>query len=131
MSRWILRVVATLGILGAVVFGACLLLPERFAVNVPIRNALFGTPGATPSSELLGTRVRVPDGLAVGLFAELPRVRALRMTPAGDLLASLSRCDVDALLIGPQFEPVSADEQSRLDRKKDVTCPACGHEFQT
>jgi hypothetical protein len=48
---------------------------------------------------------------------------------AGDLLASLDRDDVDALLIGPQFEPVSADEQSELDRKKEVTCPACGHTF--
>jgi hypothetical protein len=29
----------------------------------------------------------------------------------------------------PNFEPVSEDEQSRLDVKKPVTCPECGHEF--
>jgi hypothetical protein len=31
----------------------------------------------------------------------------------------------------PAFEPVSEDEQGRLDQKKPVTCPACGHEFTT
>jgi hypothetical protein len=29
----------------------------------------------------------------------------------------------------PQFDPVSEDEQGRLDQKKKVTCPECGHEF--
>lgn len=29
----------------------------------------------------------------------------------------------------PNFEPVSADEQGRLDQKKPVTCPECGAEF--
>jgi glucose/arabinose dehydrogenase len=91
MGRWFLRAIATLGLIGVAVLGACLLLPERFAVNVPIRNALFGTPGAAPSPDLLGTRVRVPEGLSVGLFAELPRIRALRVTAAGDLLASVPR----------------------------------------
>jgi hypothetical protein len=30
---------------------------------------------------------------------------------------------------GADFEPVSADEQGRLDKKNPVTCPACGNEF--
>ena len=29
----------------------------------------------------------------------------------------------------PDFEPASADEQGRLDKKNPVTCPECGHEF--
>jgi hypothetical protein len=29
----------------------------------------------------------------------------------------------------PAFEPVGIDEQGRLDEKKRVTCPECGHEF--
>jgi hypothetical protein len=29
----------------------------------------------------------------------------------------------------PDFEPVSADDQGRLDKKNPVTCPECGHEF--
>ncbi|MDY7091579.1 MAG: hypothetical protein SX243_01260 [Acidobacteriota bacterium] len=55
----------------------------------------------------------------------------LRDTPdAGELLASLDTDHLDALLNGPDFEPVAADEQSRLDEKKQVTCPECGHEFR-
>ncbi len=48
---------------------------------------------------------------------------------AGALLASLDREDLDALLTGPDFEPVKAEDQSRLDEKKQTTCPECGHEF--
>ena len=29
----------------------------------------------------------------------------------------------------PDFAPVGEDEQGRLDQKKPVTCPECGHEF--
>lgn len=29
----------------------------------------------------------------------------------------------------PDFEPASEDEQGRLDEKKKVECPECGHEF--
>mgnify|MGYP000853980535 FL=1 len=29
----------------------------------------------------------------------------------------------------PEFEPVDMSEQTRLDEKKRVTCPECGHEF--
>ncbi len=32
-------------------------------------------------------------------------------------------------LVIPDFEPVGADEQPRLDLKKAVTCPNCGHAF--
>ena len=49
---------------------------------------------------------------------------------AGALLASLDASDVESLLNGPEFEPVGAEDQSRLDEKKSVTCPECGHEFR-
>lgn len=32
-------------------------------------------------------------------------------------------------IIPPDFQPVGIDEQGRLDEKKRVTCPECGHEF--
>lgn len=35
----------------------------------------------------------------------------------------------DELGIVPDFEPVGVEEQGRLDEKKRVTCPECGHEF--
>src|SRR5262245_25878822 len=28
-----------------------------------------------------------------------------------------------------EFEPISADEQGRLDKKNPIQCPECGHEF--
>ena len=31
----------------------------------------------------------------------------------------------------PDLQPVSEDEQGRLDQKAPVTCPKCGHEFTT
>lgn len=35
-------------------------------------------------------------------------------------------CDIGM----PDFLPVGADEQGRLDQKASVTCPECGHEFR-
>jgi len=29
----------------------------------------------------------------------------------------------------PDFQPVGADEQPRLDQKAPITCPHCGEEF--
>ena len=34
-----------------------------------------------------------------------------------------------AAVMVPDFEPVDESEQPRLDQKKPVTCPECGHEF--
>jgi ParB-like chromosome segregation protein Spo0J len=31
----------------------------------------------------------------------------------------------------PDFEPASEDEQGKLDEKKKIECPECGHEFET
>jgi len=65
------------------------------------------------------------------LFDETALEALLRDAPdASDLLVSLDTGDVDALLQGPSYEPVSAEEQSRLDEKKMVTCPDCGKEFR-
>jgi len=43
-----------------------------------------------------------------------------------------SESELDALMSAitvPDFQPVSEDEQGRLDRRKPVTCPECGHTF--
>lgn len=37
--------------------------------------------------------------------------------------------EADELGIVPDFEPVGVEEQGRLDEKKKVVCPECGHEF--
>ncbi len=66
-------------------------LPERLAVNAPLRQLLFGRGTEPPAEGTLGTRIRVPDGFRIGLFAEVPRARFLRLTEAGDLLVSVPR----------------------------------------
>ncbi len=66
----------------------------------------------------------------VSLWDEEGLQKVLADVPdAGELLASLDAGDVAALLTGPDFQPVGADDQSRLDQKKPVTCPDCGSEF--
>ena len=51
-----------------------------------------------------------------------------------DLLAAVTSEDaaltamLDALAV-PDFSPVGLDEQGKLDEKKQVTCPECGHDF--
>lgn len=72
-------------------------------------------------------------------FTDLLRVwdeeglqKVLADTPdAAELLTSLEEQDLDSLVQGPDFQPASAEDQSRLDKKKTapVTCPDCGHEF--
>lgn len=46
-----------------------------------------------------------------------------------DLGQLLERDVAELLGQTPNFEPVGADTQPRLDRKSPVTCPECGHEF--
>jgi glucose/arabinose dehydrogenase len=67
-------------------------LPERYAVNAPLSQLLFGR-GVDPVPEgELRRDLRVPDGFAVGLFAAgIPNARMLRFTESGDLLVSTPR----------------------------------------
>jgi glucose/arabinose dehydrogenase len=94
------RLATGLVLAGIVAIGACRwLLPERFAVNAPLAHLIFGRGGDAPPPESLGTRIRAPEGLSVGLFAEGVRnARFLRFTPAGDLLVSQPREGVVLLL---------------------------------
>lgn len=89
--RWLLRIGIALGVLLLAVFFACQLLPERLAVNAPIMHSLFGWGAAPPAADAFGARIRAADGYAVSLYAEVPKARFLRPTPAGDLLVSVPR----------------------------------------
>ena len=69
-------------------FGACsLLLPERFAVNAPLRQMLWGGGVDAPGPAMVDRRMKTAPGFEVSLWAENVRgARVLRFTPAGDLL---------------------------------------------
>ena len=86
-----MRRIAVLLLMGGVgTAAACsALLPERFAVNAPLRQLLFGIGIDAPPVEAFDRRIRAPDGFSVALYAaELPHARLLRFTAAGDLLVS-------------------------------------------
>lgn len=85
--RWIARLTAS-----ALLATGCQLLPERYAVNAPLGNLIWGggIAAATPSE--LDARLRAPDGYGVALWAsDLTNARFLRFTSAGDLLVSQPR----------------------------------------
>ncbi len=87
------RLWLTLGVpTAALLAGSCALLPERFAVNAPLRNTLAGHSEGLPEAEVFDGRVRAAPGFTLGIFAEgLRGPRLLRFTEAGDLLVSQPR----------------------------------------
>jgi glucose/arabinose dehydrogenase len=89
--RWVLRLAVATAATLAAGFLACSLLPERLAVNAPLLNSLFGWGAEPPAETAFGARIRGADGLAVSLYAVVPKARFLRPTPAGDLLVSVTR----------------------------------------
>ena len=93
MLRRLRSIALATAALGLVLVGCCrYVLPERFAVNAPISQLLFGRGIEPPPTAELQERLSVPEGFRFTRFAEgLPNVRFLRFTPAGDLLASQPR----------------------------------------
>ncbi|NJL26888.1 MAG: hypothetical protein HC897_02895 [Thermoanaerobaculia bacterium] len=104
-------------------------VPVIFGVDAESRAAAVAFAVDHNNLTLLGGGLGLTDLLAIWDEQALQKVLS-DVPDAGALLASLNSQDLDALLNGPTFEPAGADEQSRLDEKKLVTCPECGHEFR-
>jgi len=103
-------------------------VPVIFGVDAESKAAAVAFAIDHNNLTLLGGNLGFSELLAMWDEEGLQKVLG-EVPDAGELLASLDADDVAALLDGPDFEPVSADDQSRLDQKKAVTCPECGHEF--
>ncbi len=104
-------------------------VPVIFGVDAESRAAATAFAVDHNNLTLLGGGLGLTDLLA--LWDEEGLQAALEGVPgAAEMLTSLAPAEVDALLQGPDFSPVSAEEQSRLDEKKRVTCPECGAEFR-
>jgi glucose/arabinose dehydrogenase len=89
------------------------LLPEGYAVNVPLRQALLGRGVEAPPESAFGSRIRSPEGSSAGLFAEgIPGARFLRFTETGDLLVSQPRSGQVLLLFR------DADGDGRADGRE-------------
>jgi len=103
-------------------------IPVIFGVDARSREAALAFALDHNQLTLMGGNLGFAELTALWDEAGLQTV--LEQIPdASNLLASLDSSQVEALLKGPDFDPVSADDQSRLDRKKAVECPECGHEF--
>jgi len=90
MRRILLRVgVGLLVVITAGALACSFLLPERYAINAPLRHLLWGVPGTPPDAEAVGG-LSAP-GLFVGIYAEVANARWMRLTPAGDLLVTTPR----------------------------------------
>lgn len=104
-------------------------VPVIFGVDAASKAAAVAFAIDHNNLTLLGGGLGIEDVLQVWDEEGLQRV--LREIPdAGALLASMSAVDLDVLLHGPDFDPVGAGDQPRLDEKKLVTCPECGTEFR-
>ncbi len=118
--RWLRFVIA--GVL--LIVGGCTalraVLPDRFAVNAPIMNSLFGWGGEPPAEGEVRRRLRVPAEYEIALYALVPKVRMLVATARGDLIASVPREGRVVLLARDKNDDGSPDEirdlLSGLDR---------------
>ncbi|MBW2497326.1 MAG: sorbosone dehydrogenase family protein, partial [Deltaproteobacteria bacterium] len=100
-----------LALLIAALVGACRwILPREMVVNADLGHMLFGIGIDPPEPEVLESRLRVPEGLGVALWAEgLRGARMLRFTPAGDLLVSLPRSGEIHLLLADRDGDLRSD----------------------
>lgn len=113
------RLVVALLLLPLLLIGGCAvlirlgLLPEGYAVNVPLRQALLGRGVDAPPESAFGSRIRSPEGFSAGLFAEgISGARFLRFTETGDLLVSQPRSGRVLLLLR------DADGDGRADGRQ-------------
>jgi glucose/arabinose dehydrogenase len=107
LAAALLALVGGCGVLSA-------LLPERYAVNGPIGNSLFGWGGDAPSALAVGQRLRVPAAYEISLYAHVPGARMLVATPRGDLIVSVPRAGKVVLLASDQ------DDDGRPDAVRDL-----------
>lgn len=113
----------------ALVEGGEWAVPVIFGVDAKSRAAAVAFAIDHNNLTLLGGSLKFEDLL--GIWDEEGLKHVLEEAPdAGSFLASMDATDLDSLLQGPEFDPVAAGEQPRLDEKKTVTCPECGHEFR-
>ena len=93
-------------------------------VNVPL-DSVFGDGAGPPPDSVFSSRIRVPDGFEISMYAEVPQAREVLATSAGDLLVSVparsgiwrlardangdGRPDGEALLIGDLDRPNGID----------------------
>jgi ParB-like chromosome segregation protein Spo0J len=96
---------------------------------VPVHVAADLTPQQAKAYRLTDNRTAQENDWATDLLAlELTDLQE----DGFDLdILGFDQSEIDALFDNdtPDFAPASTEEQGRLDEKKKVCCPECGHEF--
>ena len=104
-------------------------VPIIFGLDAPSHAAAVAFAVDHNNVTLLGANVDFTDLL--GLWDEEGLQRILADVPdVADAMASFDAADLESLLAAPEFKPTSMEDQARLDEKKKVTCPECGHAFR-
>jgi len=85
-----------------------------------------GPPAERVARELVPL-ARADEDAAVALWAELRASHGDHVT--AELVRNLVHQHLGRPAPTPNFRPVSVEGQSRLDRRRPVLCPECGHEF--
>lgn len=121
----------------AIVAGAELAVPEGIVVTtegvwtVPIVRGWASANDDEAAAYLVtSNRLTEKGGWVAEPLANI--LAGLRELPDGLLGVGYQAVDVDAMLADlapPNFDPVGADEQPRLDVRNPITCPQCGHTF--
>ncbi len=71
---------------------AWLFWPKEWAVNGPILSVLTGDMAEVPAEATLASRLKLPDGYKIGIYAQnLPNVRVMAITAKGDMVVSMPR----------------------------------------
>ena len=94
MPRYIkISIAALLAIVLISVTVAVTLIPNLEITNFKVLlNAMFGVDASAPATEQIKTRLRVPEGYQLNVFAgDVSNARFMRLTSAGDLLVSRPR----------------------------------------
>ena len=94
---------------------------------VPVHVAAELSPEAVRGLRLADNRTHDEAAWDLELLArEFGELKALNFELAA---TGFDLVQVDSYLRGANFQPASEAEQGRLDQKKPMKCPECGHEF--
>lgn len=110
------------------------LVDGHLRVSLALREDAKSVPVAyvdlAPEEEALVLATLDPlAGLAVADPEKLEELLNEVGSASSDVQTMLSKLAAETGVIPPDFEPTSAEDQSRLDKKTKSECPKCGYEF--
>ena len=129
------------GLLDEVGFAGTILAYEDPEWGMTIIDGHLRQETVTPATEVPVVVLDVTREEAQIILATFDPLSALAEVDQDSLAKLLAEVSTNSDVVGeflrqlsdevPDFEPTAIDDQSRLDERSPVTCPACGHVFTT